>query len=260
MTSDHDIHTLNQARYGAVAQNYVQSHTHANQDDLQRLVTLAQSRPTWHALDVATGGGHTARAFALHTHDVIAFDLTHPMLQATRADFVGRGLANLRYVQGGAEQLPFADGTFDLVTCRLATHHFAGVGRFFKEAARVLKAGGVLAIQDHLAPSNKRVADYVDAFEMLRDPLHVRAIPFYAWESYCQKAELALVAHETVIKRHDLVEWAQRQHCPPDIIEKLQILLLQAPDKARAYLQPEGVGTPQASFATPNIFLVAKKA
>lgn len=260
MTSDHNLHALNQTRYGAVAQNYVDSHTHASPDDLERLLRLAQPQPHWRVLDVATGGGHTARAFAPHVRAVVAYDLTYPMLQATRADFVARGLRNVCYLQGQAERLPFADSVFDAVTCRLAVHHFAHVERFFKDAARVLKAGGVLVIQDHLAPTHKRAAAYVDAFEMLRDPSHAHALPFYAWERAFQEAGLMLRPHETTVKRHHLVEWAQRQHCPPDIIDKLHILLLHAPQRARDYLQPEDVDTPHATFTTHNIFFVAEKA
>ncbi len=259
MTTERDIHALNQARYGAVAQNYVQSPAHASPDDLERLVRLAQPQPDWLALDVATGGGHTARAFAPHVRKVVAYDLTHPMLCAARTDLITHGLVNVRFVQGQAEKLPFVDGAFDVVTCRLAVHHFAQVGQFFYEAARVLKAGGVLVVQDHLAPTHKRAAAYVDAFEMLRDPAHVRALPFYAWERYCQQAGLTLRAYETLFKQHHLETWARRQHCPPDIIDKLHILLLQAPEKARAYLQPQDEGTPRATFMTNNLFFVAEK-
>ncbi len=249
---------LNQQRYGAVAENYVHSATHADPVSLQRLVEIAQPQPHWRALDVATGGGHTALAFAPHCALVVAYDLTGDMLRAMRSHALAAGHTNVICVQGDAEALPFAEA-FDLVTCRLAAHHFPDAARFVHEAARALKANGLLLIQDHLAPTRPKDRSYIDTFERLRDPSHVRALNLYEWRRHCRDAGLHIL-HESVHEvRHHLLPWAERQRCTPQTIEWLQIMLAQAPSAVRATLQPEQAGTPLASFVTPNLYLCARK-
>lgn len=252
------IKALNQQRYGAVAQNYVQSATHADPASLQRLIEMAQPLPHWRALDVATGGGHTALAFAPHVAEVVALDLTGGMLRAMRDHALAAGHANVICVQADAEALPFT-ATFDLVTCRLAAHHFPEAARFIHEAARALKRGGLLLVQDHLAPTRSKDRSYVDTFEKLRDPSHVRALNIYEWRRHCRDADLHILHEHVHEVRHLLLPWAERQRCTPQTVEWLQIMLAQAPSAVRAYLQPEQAGTPLASFVTPNVFLCARK-
>jgi ubiquinone/menaquinone biosynthesis C-methylase UbiE len=54
--------------------------------------------------------------------------------------------------------MPLDDASFDLVTCRIAPHHFDDVAAFVHEAARVLKPGGMLLVQDHLMPEDATTA------------------------------------------------------------------------------------------------------
>jgi len=52
------------------------------------------------------------------------------------------------------DDLPFG-GAFDLVTCRIAAHHFADIGRFLRESARALRPGGLLAVVDNVVPCSR---------------------------------------------------------------------------------------------------------
>ncbi|MBN1250486.1 MAG: methyltransferase domain-containing protein, partial [Anaerolineae bacterium] len=170
--SDGSAQNLAQLRFGQFAQAYVTSAPHARGIDLDWLLDLAQPQPDWVMLDVATGGGHTALKFAPHVAHVTASDLTQRMLEAAEAHIRAQGIANVSFRQAAAEGLPFEDGSFDLVTCRIAPHHFEDAARFVEEAARVLKGGGVLLVQDHLVPEDPLIARYTEAFEKLRDPSH----------------------------------------------------------------------------------------
>ena len=89
-----------------------------------------QPKPSWQALDVATGAGHTAAAFAPHVTRVIASDLTAEMLVEAAKLAKGKGLANMETAPADAEALPFEDARFDLVTCRIAPHHFPDIPTF----------------------------------------------------------------------------------------------------------------------------------
>lgn len=247
-----------QANFGAHAQAYVTSVGHAKGDDLGRLVQMAQHQPDWVVLDVATGGGHTGLALAPLVKQVIALDLTEAMLHAARAHAESKGVS-IRYTAGDAESIPFADAAFDLVICRIAPHHFPNIEAFMRESARVLKAGGLLVIQDHLLPDSKKAGRYVDAFEKLRDPSHVRGYASYEWRTLYGNAGFTIEETDTYVKAHQLLDWAERMGCDALTIERLQVMLLRAPAKAAAWLNPQHAGTPVATFDNHHILIRGRK-
>jgi ubiquinone/menaquinone biosynthesis C-methylase UbiE len=143
MTHDETYRRV-RSQFGRTANAYVESTGHAQGAELAQMVALAHAlHPGALAaktvLDVATGGGHTALAFALAGAQVTATDLTPEMVAAARAFVQANGGEGVRLGVAPAEDLPFADAGFDLVTCRIAAHHFADPERFVREAARVLK-------------------------------------------------------------------------------------------------------------------------
>src|SRR5207245_4668682 len=174
--------SLVQEQFGATAAHYLTSKPHAKGKSLERLVELVQPQPGWRALDVATGAGHTAYAFAPHVARVWATDITDEMLTLVREEAAKRGFANLRVAYAKAEALPFEDGTLDLVTSRIAPHHFDSIAAFLDEARRVLKPSGTFALVDNVVPESA-VGDYVNAFERLRDPSHLRAWSIEEWRA-----------------------------------------------------------------------------
>ncbi|HLF02673.1 MAG TPA: class I SAM-dependent methyltransferase, partial [Anaerolineales bacterium] len=75
---------LVQQSFGPNAQKYAQSAVFAKGESLERLIAVTAPQPEWNALDVATGGGHTALALARHVRQVIATDITPQMLDAAQ--------------------------------------------------------------------------------------------------------------------------------------------------------------------------------
>ena len=151
------------------------SQPHAKGASLQRLVELVEPQPDWQALDIATAAGHTAFAFAPHVAHVRATDITPQMLTVAREQAATRGIGNVTVEHADADNLPYADGQFDLLTCRIAPHHFPDIGAFLRESVRVLRAGGILAVVDNVVPAGV-AGDFVNAFEKLRDPSHGRCL------------------------------------------------------------------------------------
>src|SRR5713101_3359800 len=174
--------SLVQEQFGATAAHYLTSKPHAKGKSLERLVELVQPQPAWRALDVATGAGHTAYAFAPHVARVWATDITEEMLALVRDEIAKRKFTNVRVAYAKAEALPFDDASFDLVTCRIAPHHFDSIPHFLDEVHRVLKASGVFAVVDNVVPAGS-VGDYVNAFERFRDPSHLRAWTMDEWRA-----------------------------------------------------------------------------
>jgi ubiquinone/menaquinone biosynthesis C-methylase UbiE len=199
-----------QQQFGKTAEAYVRSATHANQPDLREMVQRAALRGDERVLDIATGGGHTALAFAPHVAEVVATDLTPAMLDAAQRFITGKGVANVRFEHADAEALPFEDRSFDVVTCRVAPHHFGDVALFVREVARVLRPGGRFVLVDNVAPAEPEHDQWVNAVEQLRDPTHVRAYTEAEWRHLCADAGFDVVYTSTWRKTIPFADWVER--------------------------------------------------
>lgn len=225
-------------QFGANAAAYATSKVHAQGASLARLVELVNPQPQWQALDVATAAGHTAFIFAPHVAQVIASDLTPEMLPVATKVAQEKGITNVVFKEADAEALPFADASFDLVTCRIAPHHFPNVQRFIQEAARVLRHGGILAVVDNIVPDGE-AGSYVNDFEKLRDPSHHRCLGLNEWVEGFQAAGFAVLQQETALKEMTFNDWAKRMQPSTETIDRLRKLLLHAPAAAADFLQPQ---------------------
>jgi len=127
---DMDAKHVAQERFGKYAASYTAPWHNAAGPDLELIARLVGDHPLWVALDIATGGGHTALAVAPHVARVVATDITAPMLGAAREFVLSRGAGNIDFALADAEDLPFPACSFDLVTCRIAAHHFPDPARF----------------------------------------------------------------------------------------------------------------------------------
>lgn len=257
--SANDSKLLSQQRYTKYGHGYVTSKTHAKGAELERLLAMAQPRSDWMMLDVATGGGHTALKFASHVKRVIATDLTAKMVQVAREFITSQGVFNVAFHQSDAENLPHGPKGFDLVTCRIAAHHFPDPRQFIQESVRVLKPGGLLLIQDQVVPEDAAAADYVNAFEKLRDPSHHRTLSQAQWRSFFRDAGLVIIHAKHITKQHSFGEWTAIQACPPEVITRLTELLANAPPGVDGWLQPRKIGSPSATFVNHHLLIAGRK-
>ena len=228
---------LVQKQFGAHAAAYATSRVHAQGASLKRLVELIQPQADWRVLDVATAAGHTAYAFAPHVAHVTATDITPEMIPVAAKLAAERGITNVTLETADAESLPYPDGSFDLVTCRIAPHHFPHVDRFVSESVRVLRSGGILAVVDNVVPDDVTAGDYINAFEKLRDPSHGRALSVAEWLTLFNQAGLAVFHHEVAPKSMEFTPWAERMGASLETIAELRRLLLEAPESAAAFFR-----------------------
>jgi ubiquinone/menaquinone biosynthesis C-methylase UbiE len=248
--------SLSRERFAEHAAAYVTSEAHSGGDDLDAVVRLADPHPEWVALDVATGGGHTAIAVAPLVAGMVALDLTPEMLDAARGLATERGVAGIEFMLGDAEALPFPDASFDLVTCRIAAHHFPDVQAFANEVARVLRPGGRLVLQDMVVPDNAAAATFVNMFERLRDPSHNRSLAEVAWREVLRRAGLSVEAAEQFDKRLNLEHWSARQGCSSETVARLRELLADAGETASAWMAVEGDGA-ETTFTIRHVVIAA---
>jgi ubiquinone/menaquinone biosynthesis C-methylase UbiE len=239
--------SLSQQRFGRAAADYATSEVHAKGASLARLVELTEPKPHWRVLDVATGAGHTALAFAPHVAKVTATDITEGMLAETRKLVKARGLTNVKALTAKAEDLPFPDASFDLVVCRLAAHHFRKIGNFVSEAFRVLMPGGVIGIVDNVAPDaaivpgctadeSRHCASLFNAFKKLSDPSHVRCLGLVEWKTLLGRAGFAVKHEECLDKEIEFETWVQRMRSSEATTARLKEMLRDQP--LRDFLKP----------------------
>lgn len=236
---------LVQSQFGAAAAAYVASAGHAAGEDLERLVAWGRALRPRRVLDVATGGGHTALAFAGIAVRVTACDLTEPMLAAARGLVRERGARNVDFVAGDVVALPFGDATFDAITCRIAPHHFADVAGAVREVRRVLRPGGSFLVQDILGHDDPHAAAFILEVEHRRDPSHVRAYRAVEWRAFLRAAGLTVMEEAIVAKARPWPEWTGRMRMGDDARRELERYVRQAPERCRAAfdfrLTPDGV-------------------
>ena len=138
-----------------------------------------------------------------------------------------------------AEALSFDDASFDLVTCRIAPHHFDSIPAFVAEAHRVLKAGGLFGLVDNVVVAGD-VGDFVNAFERFRDPSHLRAWTMQEWRDALAAQGFSIAHEEELDKTMEFKPWAARHDATMQAF--LRAMLAHADPAAKASLDPQGTG------------------
>ena len=185
------------------ADAFRESPAHREGPDLDLLVEWCEPGPDVKVLDVATGGGHVARRLRAEGCTVVTVDPAPGM----KADVVAP-----------ADHLPFEEGSFDVVTCRIAAHHFSDLDAAVKEMARV--SNGLFVFEDNLFRG-----EHAEEAERLRDPTHVRCYSEDEWKDVVTGAGFEVEQVEHFDRRQSLEGWLERVDTPRDAAARIRELL-----------------------------------
>jgi ubiquinone/menaquinone biosynthesis C-methylase UbiE len=183
------------------AQLYRDSVAHREGEDLDLVAQWAEGAET--ALDVATGGGHVARRLREAGINVVSVDPAPGM----QPDVISRG-----------EDLPFDDGSFDVVACRVAAHHFEDVEKAVFEMARVSR-DRVIIVDNLFLDERAEEADHV------RDPTHVRNWTEKEWRELFASAGLEIEEVRRLPKPIEVEPWLERAGTPEADANRVRELL-----------------------------------
>lgn len=215
---------------------YASSAPHAETGDLDLALPSLGDPEGRTLLDVATGTGPTAFFFATLGAHVFAVDINDEMLAVAQEESDRKSLS-CRFIKGNAYDLPFDDGTFDIVTSRLAAHHFASPGDFLDQAYRVLRSDGRLLVIDNIVPEGPAGA-WINDYEKQRDGSHEACLTELEWRDLLTKHGFKQVAVQQYPKRLDFTLWMGRMSIEGADTNALWEKLENAPEEVRSFLQP----------------------
>ncbi len=224
-----------QEQFARQSRNYGAGHILADVADVAAALAGISLPGRARVLDVACGAGHTGLHLASLGHTVTLADLAAPMLERVREAAEARGLT-VETRQHAAEEFPYADATFDLVTCRIAAHHFSSPESFVRETARVLRPGGWFLLIDGSVPDDEPEAEeWLHQVEKFRDPSHHRLLTPGTWKRLCEASGLDVVSAELQpMKQPDLEWYFEAAATSPENRIRVRELIAAVPANARA--------------------------
>ena len=187
---------------------------------LNMLIQASGAGPDDTVLDVACGGGIVVCGFARVVKHATGIDITPAMLDRASKLQAEKGLTNVTWKQGDVLPLPFADGSFSIVTSRFAFHHFLDPLAVLGEMKRVCRPGGKVIVADSAPAADK--ADAFNEVEKLRDPSHVRALPLTELRSLFTSQGLPEPRHTPYRLESDLESLLARSFPNPGDDDKIR--------------------------------------
>ena len=249
-------------QFGENARGYAMSRTHAEGGTRHLLVERLQPVMDETVLDVACGAGGMTLAIAEYVETAIGLDPAPEMLAALNLGARRAERTNVRAVRGDAHALPFRDGSLQIVTARMAPHHFHDPALAVREMARVLGRGGRLGIADGTVPENAELDAFINRLDTLHDPTTVRNYNAPEWRAFYEAAGLRVDSVEEeafdLPEGRLLSEWVGRSGGSSGVFDECRRMLLAAPFATKRALRVQAEGD-DVRFDLPKIVIVGTK-
>ncbi len=226
---------------------------------LSLIVRLAEPKDDYHLLDVACGAGFLAAEFARVVSSVTGVDLSEAMLAEARNNAHQLGFGNISFELADVEALPYADETFDIVSCKLALHYFPNPSRAIGEMVRVARKGGRVVLVDRVSSENRHTQAYHNVIEKLRTPAKVKVYSPSEIVVLMEQQGLVVEQVQTYEQLQDVDDWLQTTGAPEACRQEARELMLRSQNEDVAVLNlrfEEG----RLVMTHDTVIVVAKKA
>jgi ubiquinone/menaquinone biosynthesis C-methylase UbiE len=199
-----------QKQFTKTADAFVKGYPRDTPETSAERAEFAKPQPDDRTLDVACGGGTLVLATAPQVKAAFGIDLTPAMLAHARQSQDQRQIQNAAFACGEGERLPFADASFDLVTCQFSFHHMQKPEAVLREMLRVTKAEGRIMVVDTLAPESDEKRERHHQIEVLRDPSHVASLRLTAFLSAFEALGLQVTRQKLHRRERSFNHWMLR--------------------------------------------------
>lgn len=225
-------------------------------------VQFSKPQPEALALDVACGPGAFVLALASKVRFACGLDLTAEMLRRARALQLEKAAQNACFQRGEAEQLPYRDASFDLVTCQCSIHHMPKPELALREMVRVMKPEARLMLIDTLGPESDTKFDLHNRIEILRDPSHTASLRLTTFLAFFDKLELEIVTQAVKRRRRSFNHWMLRAGLKPQDrrYQEARKLMEESADDDLAGFSPQLQPDDIQILHNEGMFLLARKA
>ena len=189
------------------AKYYSSSKTFSSGESLKILSKLISKKNYNYGLDIGTGAGFAAFELTKYCKNVEATDISQGMIDEAIKIMKERKIKNLNFNISNAEELKYKDGTFDIVTCRTAAHHFKNVEKFCSETKRVLSKNGDAVIVDTITSDQKKLDEWHQEVELIRDKSHIKNLSLIEWKKIFKLTKFDVIDIAQSRVHMDLGDW-----------------------------------------------------
>lgn len=196
--------------YQRVANAPASGTPYPGEQELNALVRLADPRGDERVLDVATGTGSLALAFAPHVAAVLGVDLSPAMLERAETARATAGLANVHFRLGEIGALPLPERSYDIITCHNLLHYASDLAGLLTLLRRLLATGGRLLIDEPLGNDDPVKRATLNAIVLRRDPGITQIWSAGEIAAALDAAGLRILKSERYSLSRDLDEWLAR--------------------------------------------------
>ena len=192
----------------------------------EAMVRLSGVKPTDSVLELACGPAFVGLLFAEKGQSVVGIDLAQLEKAAKLRN--ERGVNNLSLIDGDVNSLPLTEGSFNVVACHKAFHHFSRPTHVLQEIRRILPSHGKLVLGDSLSSEDPAKNALHNEIEKLRDPSHVKMYALAELQAAVSLSGFKVERYEVFEDERDFDWWMSVINPPAEIVEQIKSRLIRS--------------------------------